>query len=173
MRLRADLTVGHPAAGVWAAMCSATGAACVDGLDPEAGTFTLALESGPLVVAGTADVASDERARTVTVDARGVTVPGGVRVRATLMARVLEDGLFCTVDVEAEVSPSAGPSGEGRLVAEALYRLADRFAECLERSLGTGPPAVPAVPAESMPGAAEAGFEAGWFRRLIGRLGGA
>jgi carbon monoxide dehydrogenase subunit G len=165
MRLRADLSVGRPAADVWAAISSRAGVACLPAVDLERGTFSVALESGTLVLEGSADVVSDPRVRTVTVDARGTS--GGGRARATMMIRVREDGLFSTVDIEAELSLSGELAGRDRLVAEALYRLGDEWAACLEGRLGARASVEPAR-RTAVPEAETAG----WLSRLLGRFRG-
>jgi hypothetical protein len=168
MRLRVDLTVGHPAADVWAAMSSPAGAACLSALDRTAGTFTLLVGSGTLVLEGTADVAADPRALTVTLHARAAEASGGGGARVTLMARVGDDGLFSTIDLEAEVVLSGDLGTRSRLIAEALYRIADEWAVCLEEHLGPGTPPRP-VPAQ--PPVAEADRPR-WLGRLVRRIRG-
>ena len=171
MRLRADLNVGSPAADVWAAVSSPSGAACLPGMDPVNGRFTLVVETGEVVLEGSADVASDPRARTVTVDARGTEISGGGRARATLLLRVGDDGLFSTVDLEAEVSLTGEIAGRDRLVADALYRLADEWADRLEDHLGA--PARAPAERNGDSGAVEpAAGDDGWLSRLIGKLRG-
>ena len=171
MRIRADFGVGHPAAEVWALLSSPEGAGCLPGLaveSPERGSLAFDVEARRLVFAGSAAVASDRRARTVTVEAKGSETSGRGKGRVTMMLRVVEDGMFSTVEVEAELHLSGEISSMARLIAEAAYRMADEVAECLDTRLGVGsrPPApVPeAVPEE--PAAPD-----GWFRRSLRRLG--
>jgi len=172
MRIRADFGVGHPAADVWALLASDQGAACVPGLQlnpPGGGSIAVDVEARHFVFEGTAAVASDERARTVTVEAKGVERTGLGKARTTVMLRVDDDGLFSTVNVEADLHLSGEVAVMARLVAEAAYRMADEITECLDAKLGAGsrPPAPKPAPAPEPP---ESGT--GWVRRLVGRLGG-
>ena len=174
MRIRADFGVGHPAADVWALLAGPEGAACVPGLDlPGSGSGSLAIdvEARHLVFEGEAAVASDERARTVTVEARGVERGGRGKARATLLLRVDEDGMFSTVAVEADLHLSGEIAAESRLVAEEAYRLADRLAGCLEERLGRAASAstvaVP-LPKETTDRTVR---DDGWLHRLLRRLG--
>jgi carbon monoxide dehydrogenase subunit G len=173
MRIRADFGVGHPAAEVWALLASEDGPGCVPGLavsGPSAGSLEFDVEARHLVFEGSAAAASDRRARTVTVEARGEERSGLGRARTTLILRVDEDGLFSTVNVEADLHLSGEISSMARLIAEAAYRLADGIAECLDAALGAGslPPAASPVP-EAVPD--EAGAVQGWLRRFLGRVG--
>ncbi|MCB2223238.1 MAG: hypothetical protein KQH83_03595 [Actinobacteria bacterium] len=173
MRLRADFGVGHPAAEVWARLASPDGAGCVPGVEiagPDGGSLAIDVEARHLVFDGSAAVASDRRARTVTVEARGVERAGRGRGRATLLLSVEEDGLFSTVRVEADLHLSGEVADMSRLIAEAAYRLADGVAECLDASLGSAP--APEAPAGQ--GLADGDGERhrpGWVRRVLGRLG--
>ncbi|MCJ7726415.1 MAG: hypothetical protein MUP76_08535 [Acidimicrobiia bacterium] len=171
MRIRADFGVGHPAAEVWALLSSGDGAACVPGLEiGESGSGTLALDAGArhLVFDGTAAVASDRRARTVTVEAKGIARAGMGKARTTMLLRVAEDGLFSTVNVEADLHLSGEIVSITRLLAESAYRLADQVAECLDLALGAD--SRPAAP-RSEPQPADPGPPPGWLRRLADRLG--
>lgn len=167
MRIRADFGVGHPAPDVWALLAS-EGSGCVPGLTPgDPGSLAFDIEARHLVFEGSAAIASDRRARTVTVEAKGTERSGLGKGRATLLLRVDDDGLFSTVNVEAELHLSGEVSAWSRLIAEAAYRLADGVAECLDARLGEGSrppaPAPDPVPAEPEP-------EPGLWKRLLGRL---
>ncbi|MBU1227830.1 MAG: hypothetical protein KJ698_11560 [Actinobacteria bacterium] len=172
MRIRADFGVGHPAADVWSLLASSQGHSCVPGLQvgqAGRGSFAFDVQARHLVFDGTAAVASDERARTITVEARGAEQAGRGKARTTLMVKVADDGLFSTVNVEADLHLTGEIASLTRLIAEAAYRIADQVAECLEARLGTGPPRVrPAAP----PPPGEPEPKTGWLRRLAGRLGG-
>jgi carbon monoxide dehydrogenase subunit G len=174
MRIRADFGVGHPAAEVWALLSSPDGAGCVPGLSIEGsagGSLGLDVEARHLVFDGTAAVASDPRARTVTIEVKGTERGGRGRARSTLLLRVEEDGLFSTVNVEADLHLSGEIASESRLIAEQAYRLADRVAECLEERLGPGRPAAgpDRAPAAEPTAAAEPGRPVGWLRRWFRR----
>ncbi len=171
MRIREDFTVGHPAADVWSLLSSAEGAACLPGFDLDTpGTVSFNVDARRLVFDGTASTAADERARTVTVDAKGVERSGLGRARITLMMRVADDGLFSSVQLEAEVSLTGELSSMARLIAEAAYPLSDEFAERLEICLGIG--SRPPAPAPQAGAGADAEPEEahGWLGRLLGRI---
>jgi carbon monoxide dehydrogenase subunit G len=177
MRIRADFGVGRPAAEVWARLSSADGLACVPGLvvAGSEGSLTIGVGDRLLVFDGSAAVASDRRARTVTVEAKGAERSGRGRGRITMLLKVEEDGLFSTVDVEADLHLSGELASMTRLVAEAAYRLADRVAECLDRGAGAAPEPAdlrPAHPApEAPPPLEEVEERRGWVRRFLGRIG--
>ena len=171
MRIRADFGVGHPADEVWALLASDDGPSCVPGLQldpPGGGSIAFNVEARRMVFEGTAAVATDERARTVTVEAKGVERSGRGRARTTLMLRVDDDGLFSTVNIEADLHLSGDVASLARLIAEAVYRMADQVAECLDEKLG-------ADARPEGPGPVRAGGDpepaAGWLRRLIDRFG--
>lgn len=169
MRIRADFGVGHPAAEVWALLSSPDGVSCLPGLelsDSGSGTLVFDIEARHLVFDGTAAVASDQRARTVTVEAKGIERAGLGKARTTMMLRVEDDGLFSTVNVEADLHLSGRISSMGRLMAEAVYRMADQVAECLDTKLGVGsrPPAPRPIPDP------EPAPEPGWLRRIADRF---
>jgi len=169
MRIREDFTVGHPAADVWLLLASAEGAACLPGLDLEPpGTVSFDVQARRLVFDGTAATAADERARTVTVEAKGVERSGLGRARITLMMKVGDDGLFSNVQVEADVSLAGELSGMARLIAEAAYRLSDEFVEAIEACLGKG--SRPPAPVPAADTGDEDGDPDGWLSRLLGRL---
>jgi len=169
MRIREDFTVGHPAADVWSLLSSAEGAACLPGFDlGTPGTVSFRVDARRLVFDGTASTAADERARTVTVDARGVERSGLGRARITLMLRVADDGLFSRVQLEAEVSLSGELSDMARRIAEASYPLSDEFAERLEVCLGRG--SRPPAPIPDSGADAESEETGGWLDRLLGRF---
>lgn len=170
MRIRADFGVGHPAAEVWALLASGMSAACVPGLQiGESGAGTLSLDAGArhLVFEGTAAVASDRRACTVTVEAKGTERAGLGTARTTMLLRVAEDGLFSTVNVEADLHLSGELVPITRLLAESAYRLADQVAECLDTTLGAG--SRPAAPRPT-PQPVDPEPPAGWLRRIADRL---
>jgi len=173
MRIREDFTVGHPAADVWALLASSEGADCLPGLDLEPpGTVSFDVEARRLVFDGTSATASDERARTVTVEAKGVERSGLGRARVTLMMRVGDDGLFSNVQVEADVSLTGELSDMARLIAETAFRLSDEFAGAIEACLGKGsrPPApIPEAGAGDGDGDGD-GKADGWLGRLLGRM---
>jgi carbon monoxide dehydrogenase subunit G len=175
MRIRADFTIGHPAAGVWAALSSPEATGWVPGLAVDAGVLTVDVETRDLVFDGTAAATSDARAGTVTVEAKGLERSGLGRARATVMLRVIEDGLFSSVGIEAEFALSGGLAELSRLIAEAFYRTADGFAEGLEAHLAGGrlpaaPGPVPVVPDAASAPTGEA--REGWLRRALRRLRG-
>ena len=104
---------------------------------------------------------------------KGTERSGRGRARSTLLLRVEEDGLFSTVNVEADLHLSGEIASESRLIAEQAYRLADRVAECLEQRLGPGlPTEVPEPASTPEPGpAAEPREPLGWLRRLFHSYG--
>lgn len=170
MRIRADFGVGHPAPDVWALLSSNDGVGCLPGLvldESGEGALSFDVEARHLVFEGTASVASDQRARTVTVEARGTERAGRGKARTTLMLRVDDDGLFSTVNVEADLHLSGEVASMGRLMAEAAYRMADQVAECLDEKLGEGsrPPAP--LPQPTSQGVER---EGGWLRRIADRI---
>ena len=171
MRIRADFGVGHAAPDVWALLSSGAGAECVPGLSlgtAGEGQLEMDVEARHLVFDGTADVASDEPARTVTAEIRGTERSGLGKARAIVMLRVEEDGLFSTVNAEADLHLTGQLSSMARLLAESAYRLADGLADRLDANLGAGsrPPAPTPEPVSS------ATPDRGWWRRLLDRLGG-
>jgi carbon monoxide dehydrogenase subunit G len=177
MRIRADVGVGHPANDVWALLASRSGAKCVPGLTTGPGdvrSLAFDVEARHLIFDGTASAASDGRARTVTVEAKGVERAGLGKARTTVMLRVDDDGLFSSINLEADLHLSGEVASMARLIAEVVYRLADEMAECLDERLGAGarPPAPPppTPPPESSRSSDQQ--RTGWVRSLLDRLGG-
>lgn len=177
MKVREDFTIGHPADAVWSLLADRDqAAACVPGLDPAARRLVLAVGDDSLDLIGTATVRMRPGDRVCHLELRGEEPAGRGKARARLDVSVEGGGLFSTVHVDADVTLGGELADMPRTgwLTEAAYRLADGFAECVERRLGaalgraSGTDTAPAEAGAVRP--AEPAERPGWLQRVIGLL---
>src|SRR4051794_15507381 len=177
MKLEQSFTVAAPIEQVWEALVDVERIApCLPGAEitgvDDSGAYegTFSVKLGPTTAAyrGSLRMESiDEAARTATMSAKGTDKRGQGGASATIVSTMREEGGETHVDVltDFHITGRLARFGRSGMIEDISRRLMRDFAECLQSTLGSRPPAADRADAEAAPAGTDtdATASSGWL----------